>query len=98
MNYQRMIMEVESPEQIGYDRVRVNLAESSMRDRSLHDLGMDPAGLGNLLLQYGDHRGSARLRTLVAADGEGVLGADDVLVTVGAAGALFLTATALLGS
>lgn len=96
MNYQRMIMEIESPEQIGYDRVRVNLAESSMRDRSLNDLGMDPASLGNLLLQYGDHRGSETLRTLIAADGGGVLGPEDVLVTVGAAGALFLTATALL--
>ena len=97
MNYRRMIMEVESPEQIGYDRVRVNLAESSMRDRSLTDLGMDPAALGDLLLQYGDHRGSELLRTLIAADGEGALDAEDVLVTVGAAGALFLTATALLG-
>jgi aspartate/methionine/tyrosine aminotransferase len=91
-----MIMEVESPEQIGYDRVRVNLAESSLRDRSLHDLGMDPAALGGLLLQYGDHRGGDVLRALIAADGDGALAPDDVLVTVGAAGALFLTATALL--
>ncbi|MCC6791776.1 MAG: pyridoxal phosphate-dependent aminotransferase [Thermomicrobiales bacterium] len=96
MNYQRMIMEVESPEQIGYDRVRVNLAESSMRDRSLRGLGMDPSTLGELLLQYGDHRGGEALRSLIAADGDGGLTPDDVLVTVGAAGALFLTATALL--
>ena len=96
MNYQRMIMEVESPEQVGYDRVRVNLAESSMRDRSLADLGMDPALLGDLLLQYGDHRGSETLRAQIAVDGDGVLTPDDVLVTVGAAGALFLTATAVL--
>jgi aspartate/methionine/tyrosine aminotransferase len=97
MNYQRMIMEVESPEQVGYDQVRVNLAESSMRDRSLVDLGMDPALLGDLLLQYGDHRGTEALRSLIAADGDGGLSPDDVLVTVGAAGALFLTATALFG-
>jgi aspartate/methionine/tyrosine aminotransferase len=97
MNYQRMIMEVESPEQIGYDRVRVNLAESSMRDRSLHDLGFDPATLGDLLLNYGDHRGPETLRQEIAVDGCGALTAADVLVTVGAAGALFLTATALLG-
>ena len=97
MNYQRMIMEVESPEQIGYDRVRVNLAESSMRDRSLTDIGLDPATLGDLLLCYGDHRGSETLRSQIAADGCGALTPDDVLVTVGAAGALFLTATALLG-
>jgi aspartate/methionine/tyrosine aminotransferase len=98
VNYQRMIMEVESPEQIGYDRVRVNLAESSMRDRSLTDIGFDPATLGNLLLCYGDHRGSEALRTQIAADGSGTLTPADVLVTVGAAGALFLTATALLDS
>ena len=92
-----MIMEVESPEQIGYDRVRVNLAESSMRDRSLTDIGFDPAALGDLLLCYGDHRGSEILRSQIATDGCGALAPDDVLVTVGAAGALFLTATALLG-
>ena len=92
-----MIMEVESPEQIGYDRVRVNLAESSMRDRSLTEIGFDPAILGNLLLCYGDHRGSEALRTQIAADGSGALTPVDVLVTFGAAGALFLTATALLG-
>ena len=97
MNYQRMIMEVESPEQIGYDRVRVNLAESSMRDRSLTYIGLDPATLGDLLLCYGDHRGSETLRSRIAAAGCGALTPDDVLVTVGAAGALFLTATALLG-
>ena len=90
-----MIMEVESPEQVGYDRVRVNLAESSTRDRSLRDIGFDPAELGDLLLQYGDHRGSERLRALIAADGAGQLRPDDVLVTVGAAGALFLTALQL---
>jgi aspartate/methionine/tyrosine aminotransferase len=97
MNYQRMIMEVESPEQIGYDRVRVNLAESSMRDRTLNEIGLDPAALGDLLLCYGDHRGSDTLRTQIASDGCGALTPDDVLVTVGAAGALFLSATALLG-
>lgn len=96
MNYQRMIMEVESPEQVGYERVRVNLAESSMRDRSLHDLGLDPLTLSDVPLQYGDHRGSEALRTSIAADGDSDLTADDVLVTVGAAGALFLVATALL--
>jgi len=97
MIYQRMIMEVESPEQVGYDRVRINLAESSMRDRSLNDIGLDPVDLGDLLLCYGDHRGSETLRARIASDGCGALTADDVLVTVGAAGALFLIATALLG-
>lgn len=95
MRYQRMIMEVESPEQIGYDLVRVNLAESSMRDRTLAALGMNPENLSGLLLQYADHRGSEPARAAIAADGEGTA-PDDVLLTVGAAGALFLAATALL--
>lgn len=95
MRYERMIMEVESPEQIGYDLVRVNLAESSMRDRTLAGLGMDPADLSGLLLQYADHRGSLAARQAIAADGDGIA-PDDVLLTVGAAGALFLAATALL--
>jgi aspartate/methionine/tyrosine aminotransferase len=97
MNFQRMIMEVESPEQIGYERVRINLAESSLRDRSLAEIGFDPQTLAHLPLQYADHRGSERLRVQIAADAKGTLTADHVLVTVGAAGALFLVATALLG-
>lgn len=96
MKFARMIMEVESPEQIGYDRVRVNFAESSMRDRTLEGLGIPYDRINNQLLCYGDHRGSEHLRSMIATDGLGVLTADDVLVTVGAAGALFLTATALL--
>jgi aspartate/methionine/tyrosine aminotransferase len=91
-----MIMEVESPEQIGYDQVRVNLAESSMRDRTLADLGMPLELLAGQVLCYGDHRGLVELRQQIAAEGNGELEIDDVLVTVGAAGALFLTATALL--
>ncbi len=96
MKYQRMIMEVESPEQIGYEKVVVNLAESSMRDRTLEDVGLKPDDLANVLLNYGDHRGSEMARTLIAAEAGGALAPTDVLVAVGAAGALFLVATAIL--
>ena len=41
MKYRRMPIEEESPEQFGYDRIRYNLTESSVRDRSLSDLGVD---------------------------------------------------------
>ena len=41
MKYVRMPIEVESPEQLGYDRIRYNLSESSVRDRTLADLGAD---------------------------------------------------------
>src|SRR5262245_45652363 len=89
-----MPIEVESPEQLGYDTITNNLSESSVADRRLRDLGLE-LDLDDLLLCYGDHLGDPLLREAVAAGGEG-LQADDVLVTAGAAAALFCTATALL--
>ncbi|MGZ6038014.1 MAG: aminotransferase class I/II-fold pyridoxal phosphate-dependent enzyme [Phenylobacterium sp.] len=93
MRYVRMPIEVESPEEYGYARIRYNLSESSVADQSLSDLGLS---IPDMPLLYGEHRGRARLRELIAADGPG-LSADDVLVTTGAAGALFIIATSLLG-
>jgi aspartate/methionine/tyrosine aminotransferase len=87
-----MPIEVESPEQLGYGRIRHNLAESSVTDAALADLGVD---LGGLVLQYGDHLGLPELRATVAADGDG-LDPDDVIVTPGAVAALFLVHTTLL--
>jgi len=92
MNYRRMPIEAESPEQFGYGRIDVNLSESSVADRRLKDLGIT---IDDELLCYGEHAGKLRLRELIAADGAG-LTADDVLVTVGAAAALFIVATSLL--
>jgi aspartate/methionine/tyrosine aminotransferase len=101
-----MPIEVESPEQLGYDTITNNLSESSVADRRLADLGLDltlapGGGLDDLLLGYGDHLGDPLLRESVAAagaDGPGSepLHADNVLITPGAAAALFATATALL--
>jgi aspartate/methionine/tyrosine aminotransferase len=90
MRYRRMPIEVESPEELGYGRIRCNLAESSIADRRLADLGTT---LADLVLQYGDHRGRPDLRAAIAPPG---LAADDVLLTPGAAGALFILATTLL--
>ena len=98
VNYRRMPIEVESPEQLGYDTITNNLSESSVADRRLSDLGLDldVASLDDLLLCYGDHlgdphapRGGRRRRGRVCS-------ADDVLVMPGAAAALFATATSLL--
>ncbi|MFT3791808.1 MAG: pyridoxal phosphate-dependent aminotransferase [Rudaea sp.] len=94
MRYVRMPIEVESPEEYGYARIRNNLSESSVADRKLSDLGL---AVPDLTLLYGEHRGRERLRSLIAAQGEGI-GRDDVLVTTGAAGALFIVATSLLGA
>jgi aspartate/methionine/tyrosine aminotransferase len=92
MKYSRMVIEKESPEEYGYGRIRYNLSESSIRDRKLSDIGVS---LPDLTLFYGEHRGEVRLRGLIAAQAAS-LTADDVLVTAGAAGALFIIATTLL--
>ena len=94
MKYRRMLIEVESPEELGYDRISNNLSESSISDRSLGEFTVDLSGL---TLLYGEHRGDARLRELIALQGQTpAITADHVLVTTGAAGALFIVATSLL--
>jgi len=94
LRYARMPIEVESPEEYGYARIRWNLSESSVADQKLSDLGLT---IPDLTLLYGEHRGRMRLRELIAAEGQGI-SADDVLVTTGAAGALFIIATSLLSA
>ncbi|MCX6372520.1 MAG: pyridoxal phosphate-dependent aminotransferase [Actinobacteria bacterium] len=96
MKYRRMPIEEESPEQLGYDKIRFNLTESSVRDRSLANLGIE---VGDMLLYYGAHFGNDTFRELIAAQSGGAgggVGRDDVLVTAGAAQALFIIATSLL--
>ncbi len=63
-------------------------------DRSLSDLGLT---VPNLTLLYAEHRGGRRLRELIVAD-QPELSADDVLITGGAATALFIVSTSLLGA
>ena len=95
MRYRRTPIEIESPEELGYDAIANNLAESSFSDMRLADHGID-ADVSDLVLQYGDHLGLPRLREQVAADGDG-LDPGDVIATAGAASGLFAIATALLG-
>ena len=94
MNYTRMVIEKESPEEYGYDRIRYNLSESSIADQKLSDIGLS---LPDLTLFYGEHRGDKALRALIAAQDTGI-SPDDVLVTAGAAGALFIVSTSLLSA
>jgi aspartate/methionine/tyrosine aminotransferase len=89
-----MPIEVESPEELGYDTITNNLSESSVSDRRLRDLGLD-LDLDDLVLLYGDHLGDPLLREAVASAGDG-LTADDVIVTAGAAAALFSVSTSQL--
>src|SRR5213592_2599590 len=95
LRYRRMRIEIESPEQLGYDTIENNLAESSFTDMRLGDYGID-ADVGQTLLPYGDHLGDERLRRLIV-EGTGLSPAD-VLVTAGAASALFIVATSVLSA
>ncbi|UJR22901.1 hypothetical protein I4U23_025929 [Adineta vaga] len=92
MNYARMPIEIESPEQMGYENVKFNLTESSVTDMKLGDLNLN---LQELIIAYGDHIGHFKLRELIAKDA-GVT-PEDVLLTSGAATALFIVSTTLLG-
>ena len=91
MFYRRMPIEIEAPEGYGYENIECNLSESSYTDQKLDDLGIS---IGDLVLYYGDHKGKPELRELIAAENN--VHADDVLITPGAAPALFIAATALL--
>ncbi|MBS1610385.1 MAG: aminotransferase class I/II-fold pyridoxal phosphate-dependent enzyme [Bacteroidetes bacterium] len=94
MMYKRMAIEKESPEEMGYSNIRYNLAESSVTDFILKDISL---GLQDLSLCYTDHRGKPELRELICA-GHKNLDKNDVLLTVGAASALFIIASSLLTS
>jgi aspartate/methionine/tyrosine aminotransferase len=96
VKYVRMPIEVESPEEFGYEKIKYNLSESSVRDRTLSELGIE---LGDMVLYYGEHMGHKGLMELIAQASSGPAGAAepaDVLVTAGAAQALFIIATTLL--
>src|SRR5579871_6655526 len=92
MRYRRMPIEIESPEQLGYDSILYNLCESSVTDARWSDLKLD---LGDLVLAYGDHFGKPELRALLTRDYP-PLQPDHVLLTIGAAAALFIVSTSLL--
>lgn len=94
MQYRRMPIEIESPEEMGYSTIQYNLAESSVRDITLEHIDID---FKKLVLFYGEHKGIVKLREAIC-EGSKVLSIDDVLVTTGAATALFIVATTMLGA
>ncbi|CAG7939324.1 unnamed protein product [Penicillium salamii] len=95
MRYTRTPIEVESPEEGGAcQNIRSNLVESSIADRSLSQLNIS---IPDLTLQYTGHRGGERLRQLVVSE-EPSLNYENVLITTGTAGALFIVATSLLAA
>jgi aspartate/methionine/tyrosine aminotransferase len=92
MHYKRMPIEKESPEETGYDTILYNLAESSVTDLKFDELDLS---LHNLKLEYIPHRGHVAFRKMIAAEAPGI-NEQHVLLTNGAAGALFIVNTALL--
>lgn len=95
MLYKRMPIEVESPEQMGYDKIKNNLSESSYTDALFRDIGISAERLKELVLCYGSHMGHAGLRDLIVQDNTDLTG-ENVLLTMGAAAGLFIIATSLL--
>lgn len=87
-----MPIEAESPEELGYDTIQYNLAESALRDRTFGELNIN---CNELVLAYGDHRGYEPLRQLLSHEYD--VAPTNVITTPGAAGALFLTALSNLG-
>ena len=93
MKYVRMPIEIESPEQMGYSTIKNNLSESSYTDTIFKNLNLN---MNELVICYGDHVGHPGLRAEILKGESGNLGIDDVLVTAGAASALFIVSTSLL--
>ena len=89
MEYRRMPIEAESPEQMGYETIKYNLAESAVRDEVIPTGVLD---LNDLLLSYGDHLGKSELRQLIASETKS-LTKEHVLITPSAATALFIVHT-----
>lgn len=92
MQYKRMPIEKESFEETGYDTILYNLAESSVADLKFSELNIQ---FGDLRLEYIPHRGNTELRKMIAAEAGG-LPENNVLLTNGAASALFIINTSLL--
>lgn len=80
MKYERMPIEIESPEEYGYDKIKYNLSESSITDQTIESLNLQ---IPNLTLLYNEHRGETDLRKLIADDAK--VSTDEVLITSGAA-------------
>ncbi len=87
-----MPIEIESPEQLGYENVKYNLTESSVSDTVVSSIQLT---INELKLCYGDHIGKPELRAMIASETTGI-SQDNVLITAGAASALFIVATTLL--
>ncbi|KAM3532211.1 hypothetical protein MY4038_004133 [Beauveria bassiana] len=95
MNYQRMAIEKEAPEEVGVS-IKYNLSESAISDQTLESLQISIPQ--STILTYTEHKGSPKLRSIIAEASNGSLTPDDILITAGASTSLFIILTALLGA
>lgn len=86
-----MPIEVESPEEFGYNNILYNLSESSVADINFNQIKLPDI----FPLAYTDHKGKPALRKLIAAQMH-YQNMDHILLTPGAAPALFIIYTVLL--
>ncbi len=91
-----MIIEKESPEEYGYDRIKNNLTESSVPDYSLNDLDIK-ISLNDIPLSYTNHSGNQFLRDLVCQNYSHI-NSENILVTTGAVMSIFIVNATLLNS
>lgn len=94
MKFHRSIIEAEGAEVIGYENIKYNLAESSVRDRTMADLGVELIGLELPYAQ--DHFGMTKLRELIAKQSGDNVETNHIMITAGASAALFIMAITLL--
>ena len=87
-----MVMEKEAPFEIGIDKIKYMLTESSVPDSNINDFDVD---LNDIILGYGDQTGKIELRELLAKEYQNVP-PDNILVTVGACMGLFIVNAFLL--
>lgn len=94
MKLYRSAIEAEGAEVVGYDRIKCNLAESSVADRTMTDVGIVLEGLELPYAQ--DHYGHTPLRELIASQAGKNVHVDNVMITAGCSQALFIIAISLL--
>ncbi|CZT20878.1 related to aspartate/tyrosine/aromatic aminotransferase [Ramularia collo-cygni] len=89
-----MLIEKEAPEEVGIV-IKYNLSESAVSDQTLDSLNISIQS--SSVLTYTEHKGSHKIRSIIARGYGDPITADDVLVTAGASMSLFIVKTALLG-
>jgi aspartate/methionine/tyrosine aminotransferase len=89
-----MAIEKEAPEEVGAI-IKYNLSESAISDQTLESLNITIPS--NSVLTYTEHKGSHKIRSIVAKASGYPITPEDVLVTAGASTSLFIITTALVG-